>query len=232
MMSGLIRETSTEDFWGHIGVLLPSASHTEWSPVSRAEKSRAEKLVAAADRDKPWVTVTTLANRLLLVNLSNVNRIWFLDDGADAPEGDWETVREAHDLEFFEALCARVCGLPPSRSERRRSEVEAFVANYQADDHGGEPLDDFVLLTKLYMCDGHRIAWVSHWQGTFGLASAAQHNRALPAMIGLADQDYEWSSFVPADRVVLIDIPSTELLRAAKKLAEGDLTPARKCPPW
>jgi hypothetical protein len=213
MMSGLIRE----DFWGHIGVLLPSTPHSQWYPITRAEKSRAEKLVAAADRDKPWVTVTTLANRLLLVNLSNVNRIWFLDDGADPPEGDWETVREAHDLEFFEALRARICGLPLSRSERRRTEVEAFVANY----HGGEPIEDVVLLTKLYMRDGHRIAWVSHWQGILGLAAGKQ-NRALPAMIGLADPDYEWSSFVPADRVVLIDIPITELLLAEQKLGAAD----------
>jgi hypothetical protein len=214
--SGLISEASTDDFWGHVGVLLPSAPHSQWYPITDAEKSRTEKLVAAADHDKPWLTVTTLANRLLLINLPNVNRIWFLKDGAGAPEGDWKAVGETHGLEFFQALRAHLIDSQEtaSPSRRRRSEAEAFVANYRADEHGGDTVEDFLFAAKLYLCDGHRITWVSHWQGVFGLVAVAQHARALPAMVPLADQDQNWSSFVPAKRLVLIDIPITELLRA------------------
>lgn len=81
------REHTREAFWGNFGVLLPGAKHTKWYPITDGERVRISKALAS---DKEWVTLSTLNNRVLLINLNNVIRLWLLDDDADQPDDDWK----------------------------------------------------------------------------------------------------------------------------------------------
>ena len=81
------REHIRESFWGNFGVLLPGATHTKWYPITDGERDRISESLAS---EKKWLMATTLNNRLLVINLDKVIRLWLLDDDADQPEEDWE----------------------------------------------------------------------------------------------------------------------------------------------
>lgn len=77
-----------EGFWGHLGLLVSGSSKTRWFPISLNTANSITRLINT--EGTKWLVVDTLNNRLLAINLSEVNRLWLLDDADNQIEGDWE----------------------------------------------------------------------------------------------------------------------------------------------
>jgi transcriptional regulator with XRE-family HTH domain len=77
-------------FWGHLGVRFPGQSKSSWYPITLSQAEQLDEFFANADPDHPWVTVRSLNNRFLLLNVLAVPRLVLLDEAADQPDDDWE----------------------------------------------------------------------------------------------------------------------------------------------
>src|SRR6185369_6867199 len=85
-----VQNDSAEHWWGHLGVMLPGAKLSQWYPLTEDEANRLSKAMLNTNPESPWVVVSTLNNRMLVINGLTVKRIQLLDDNADQIDDDWE----------------------------------------------------------------------------------------------------------------------------------------------
>jgi len=96
-----------EHFWGHLGILLPGEKFSRWYPITLQTANRVDSAIQCVDALEPWVAVSTLNNRMLLINVPNVQCLYMLDDNADQVSDDWELgwdSYQGHSPEVYRAL--------------------------------------------------------------------------------------------------------------------------------
>lgn len=81
-----VSEDEFSGFWGHIGIL---ASHSEtylWYPVTKRTRNLVYQI-----QNKGRIIVPCMDNKLLYLNMRNVNSIVLLDDACDSPSfSNWD----------------------------------------------------------------------------------------------------------------------------------------------
>lgn len=99
------QEDASDDkwgFWGHVGILPASSDQYLWFPIT----GNTRKLIyQMAEKDR--MVVPCMNNKLLLINIQNIDRIVLLDDACDAPGfGNWDPAVDcgAIPLVVYEAL--------------------------------------------------------------------------------------------------------------------------------
>lgn len=99
------QEDASDDkwgFWGHVGILPASSDQYLWFPIT----GNTRKLIyQMAEKDR--MVVPCMNNKLLLINIQNIDRIVLLDDAYDAPGfGNWDPAVDcgAIPLVVYEAL--------------------------------------------------------------------------------------------------------------------------------
>lgn len=150
-----IAETSSQKaFWGHLGVAIPNAEHTQWYPISAHVKTRISHDLTST---RNWMAVTTLNNRVLVMNLENIVRVALLDDDADPPSGDWKLRADEHrglPLEIYKGMDdyarERDCW-DRETSEKFRESVKNSVQELNL---GQEDLMDKLHKTTVYQSNG------------------------------------------------------------------------------
>ncbi len=94
-------------FWGHIGILPVGDNKNKWYPISGNTRDRIYHSM-----QKPFMVIPCMNNKLLLLNMKNIKKLFLLDDANDAPDhADWDpsvsegeippVVYEAMDDYFF-----------------------------------------------------------------------------------------------------------------------------------
>lgn len=79
-------EKDLSGFWGHIGILANNADKYLWYPITG--KTRKDLYNAI---DGSFVVVPCMNNRVLFLNMENINSVVFLDDACDGPDNlDWD----------------------------------------------------------------------------------------------------------------------------------------------
>ena len=79
-------EKDLSGFWGHIGILANNADKYHWYPITG--KTRKDLYNAI---DGSFVVVPCMNNRVLFLNMENINSVVFLDDACDGPDNlDWD----------------------------------------------------------------------------------------------------------------------------------------------
>jgi transcriptional regulator with XRE-family HTH domain len=212
------RNQLTSGYWGHFGVLLHGAVHTKWYPVTANESNRAFQLVKDACEKQPWITITTLSNRELVVNTFNVRRVCFLPDEGDSP--DWHEVQSAYPHEFFLVLSARVRGdVEYEASDALRAMVEEFM---QAE--AGKDIDDFLHATRVHLADGYQFSYEADDPSeltNFSMFAQTDFENG-PSVEGkmVSFSDADGSTFIAPKKIALIEIPIIEMAKGDQKMRE------------
>ena len=100
-------ENQFSAFWGHIGVLPLGDNKNKWYPISGNTRDRIYHSM-----HKPFIVVPCMNNRVLLLNMKNIKKLYLLDEALDAPDNtNWDpsvsegeiplVVYEAMDDYFF-----------------------------------------------------------------------------------------------------------------------------------
>lgn len=213
--------------WGHLGLRLPGDAFTRWYPVSQEQ---AECMRQQVGIGTPWVAVTTLNNRALLIQPSAVQRLVLLDADADAPESDWPVSWcDAYGLgdAVYRGLweCYAAGGIEGMHgSPELKAEVRSIV---EAHSLGERELHALLRASRLHFRDGAADTLRLDAGASWCLFSSAQEGGDLPALLPLACAGDGADYYAPRAQVALLDMP-LHLMRDAEADELAELMASRK----
>lgn len=218
-------DESDERFWGHLGLRLPGDQHTRWFPITEKQANQVDKAVSGAD-DNPWLVVSTLNNRMLLINMSSVEHIYMLDDNADEISDDWELGWDSyngHSLEVYRALADIYWG----DGDVERSETFLAGVHELMGEEGltRDKLGELVVETAVYFHNGTVRRCTPEKSKLWGAVYDAEHGPVT--MFDLSEPDTGLTAYFPAKLIRMIDMPLYQVIDAAKKelgVDESDAT--------
>ncbi|MES2046723.1 MAG: helix-turn-helix transcriptional regulator [Pseudomonadota bacterium] len=220
---------SDNTFWGHLGLLLPAEVNTRWFPISFSEMSRVWSIIRnmESDRDSTggWITCETLNNKMLAFPSLRMNRIWFLDDDCDGPEGDWNSNfpfddYAGHPEAIYRAMDewgkdhAYGIGNDDAESTTRKKIAEELIrrAGFSEDPdslmaflHNTTVIQDY---GKIY---SYEVEADDLWSAMMDIETGFNKFMYLPSVGG------DFDSFYPLDRTLLIVAPLTDITDAADR---------------
>lgn len=223
--------TSFDGFWGHFGVRLDGGDHTRWYPISLGESQRVRRCLSSEDL-LPWVSVWTLNNRVLYINVDNVARVLLVNDDLDSLE-DWDHQDQALGYkdgiagEIFRGLESRwlhegdLEGWGRDASENYIDTVVDFIKEHELDE---DSIETLLFYTHVYLSNGEQF---SYWTNVSNL-----YHLDFSAGLGDVDRLIELSTaegeefFFPAKRIAMVDVPQAQLIGEMKRvLAELEKEP-------
>lgn len=87
------QDNGIDGYWGHVGILLKGQQKNHWFPITKQTSCELYDLlkIYQADRtSQPFISVHTLNNRVLWLNLKKISGISLLDDAAiGMQDDDW-----------------------------------------------------------------------------------------------------------------------------------------------
>jgi transcriptional regulator with XRE-family HTH domain len=202
-------EQTISGFWGHIGVLLPGAKFSKWYPITGNERDRAVQMLS--DGDESLMLVSTLCNRLLVLNKQNLQRIWFLDDAADGPDEDWDNdqVAEHNPKEFYRVLDDAMDALFGGGSDYEASDLLKEGIKELIAKQSEEELYEMLHGTAVHLTDGHTIKFQGDPETLFDIIFAIDLGESSQ-MIHFRDESHEWDSFIAISKITMIEIPTLD----------------------
>lgn len=99
---GNYENASEMGFWGHIGILPLSSDHYLWYPITGNTRTMIYDMI-----EKKRLVIPCMNNKVLLINMRNVNKIVLLDEACDQPSfGNWDSAVDCGEtpLVLYEAL--------------------------------------------------------------------------------------------------------------------------------
>lgn len=205
------REHSREAFWGNFGILTPGAEHTKWYPITDGEQSRITTGLANGNN---WLFVTTLNNRALLVNLTNVTRLWLLNDDADQPEEDWEVHGDEYSglpFEIYKGMddfARENDAWFESSSEKYK---EAVLNSINELSINGDDLLGKLHNTLIRVKDRPEVAYWVKPEALQSIILQAKMGR-LGSIVQLPDYCDQFDSYFNTNNISVIDMPLLDLM--------------------
>lgn len=210
-----------EHFWGHFGVLLPGDKHTRWYPVTWKQAKLVDQTIANLKADQPWLVISTLNNRMLLINVPAVQRLYTLDDNADEVPGDWQLGWDSysgHSLEVYRALAERWVGIEEGESsETFMRGLDKLIEEAGLTD---DAIFERVIETVVYLGDGSEQRCTPDESKLWNAVYEAEHPDSR--VFDLSDPDQGLTAYYPAAGVRMIDMPLYQVIDGAKREREGD----------
>ena len=205
-------------FWGHVGIQLPGDRMSRWYPVTMEEANRISNSMSNRAIEHPWLSVTTLNNRALLVNGLAVKHIYLLDDNADEVGGDWELGWDSYNgypLEVYRVLADWFDFPPEECSEAFKATIEDVISEHALD---VDKVRELIIETKVHYRDGTtrgmRVDDEKLWEAVSGI------DYEPPLCFDLSDPDSGRDAYVPSASVYMIDMPLYQVIDAEKEELE------------
>ncbi|WP_085598398.1 MULTISPECIES: helix-turn-helix transcriptional regulator [unclassified Pseudomonas] len=216
------QDENIDGFWGHIGLLLPGKAKSQWYPITESECGRVSRLLSERHSSSGWLLLSTLNNKILIVNPDLMQRIRFLDDAADQPDdGDW--VLSLDSYQGWGAEIYRGIGeyfWDEEEFESKNSLAMKKIIGDLVEEHELDEKAAYELLehTKVYLNNGSLISFKADRSDAYQLAIEA--DCATPSTIRLENAySGELNYFAPM-HVALVEAPLTEYLEAAREMME------------
>ena len=212
---------SDERFWGHIGILIPGNKNSCWYPITMQESNRIANFMLQLEVENPQILVSTLNNRMLLLNANAVQRVYLLNDDADQIDTDWELTWDAyqgHSPEIYRALVERLEGVDDS-DEWSDSFMAALDELIKEESLTDELILERIVQTKVYLND----ASIQHLTPSDENLLAIIHNIEMDSItvFDLSNPDRGLDIYLPTTAVRMIDMPLYKVVEACQ--LENDL---------
>jgi hypothetical protein len=208
--------TAADDLWGYFGVRVPGAAASKLYPIGEAQ---AEQIGQQASEGAPWIAVSTLNNRALLVNAHAAPRLSVTDnlDLLDDPSAfcgafalDWDDGLSAADYAGLYGYLAEGGRLTGPAAFKAR--ILSIVQQHALDD---ERLRGLLRVSRVHYRDGTTDELPLDAQVSWALFESVQH--APERVLNLACLERGLGVFVPADQVAMIDLPLHPMRQAARE---------------
>lgn len=212
-----------EHFWGHLGVLLPGEKYTRWYPITLKQANQVDAAIDRISPDEPWLAVSTLNNRMLLINVPEVHRIHMLDDNADEVADDWELgwdSYQGHSLEIYRALANWAMAIPDDEEEASSETFKEGLEEFIKEEGLTENLIyEQIIETHLHSTNG-QVRRCTPDQGRLLNAMMQIEYPAGNSVFDLSEPDVGLTSYVPAKAIRMLDMPLYQVMDAAKRERE------------
>ncbi len=213
-----------EHFWGHLGILLPGEKYTSWYPITLQAANQVDAAIQRSGTSEPWMAVSTLNNRILLINVPQVERIYMLDDNADKVVDDWELgwdSYQGHSLEVYRALAEWAMGLS-EEDEEVSSETfrEALALLIEEEGLTADLIIERVVDTHIHFTSGQ----VRRCSPNEQLLLEALNEVETPSgqlVFDLSELDIGLTTYIPLNAVRLINMPLYQLADAMETEQEA-----------
>jgi len=215
-------DDSEEHFWGHLGVLLPGERYTRWYPITLKQARYVEAAIIQLDSQEPWLAVSTLNNRMLLINVPEVHRIYVLDDNADPVSDDWELgwdSYQGHSLEVYRALSNWAMGTPDDEEEFSDPFKEGLEELIKEENLTEELVHERVIDTHLHFTNGQLHRCTPDQDKLFSALIQAKCSSSS-LVFDLSEPDEGLASYVPGKVIRMLDMPLYQVIDAAKQERE------------
>ena len=186
-------------------------------PITLQTANRVASAIQCVDALEPWVVVSTLNNRMLLINVSNVQRLYMLDDNADQVSDDWELgwdSYQGHSSEIYRALADWAMELLDEKefSETFRAGLADLIEEERLT---ADLVIERVVETHIHFTSGQV------WRCRPGKRSLLEAFNQVEMPTGqlvfdLSEPDAGLTTYVPMNAARLIDMPLYQLSDALK----------------
>lgn len=208
-----------DGFWGHLGIMFKGQTKHRWFPITEQTSDDLYELLTEPLKNsvhQPFVSIHTLNNRALWVNLKKIKSIAILDDNADAPQGDWDLTWDGcqgYSTEIYKALEDSLYVELNDYSENFQEILKGIIEKYNLDE---DSILDKVRNTHIYSMNGSQESinvdpehlWDTEWHinGEFNFESNFL-NLSSP----------EISHFKNINQIAMISAPLHSIMDEASK---------------
>jgi len=212
-----------EGFWGHLGLLLLDAPNTRWFPISLSQANSIAQY--STHSNSKWLVVSTLNNRVLIINLSEVKRLWVLDDAADQPGDDWVLNWDAYEGyagEIYKGIEDLIVNEEELVSEDNYSATLQEIISKIAVDKGldMDKAREFVCYTHIHFTDGSSISYEVEPEDLGAVVFTAELEEKFDSLIQMSRVEMQADSYFSPTTIRLIDIPRHKLQDKDNEISE------------
>ena len=208
-----------EHFWGHLGILLPGEKYSRWYPITLQTARQVDAAIQRVGTSEPWMAASTLNNRMLLINVPQVQRIYMLDDNADEVADDWELgwdSYQGHSPEVYRALADWAMDISDEDGEESSETFREALADLI--DEGKLTADlviDRVVDTHIHFTSG-QVRRCSPDERRLLEALNEVETPTEQLVFDLSEPEVGLTTYIPMNAVRLIDMPLYQLADALK----------------
>lgn len=202
-------------FWGHFGIKFSGDAFSRWYPITLQEANRVSNAIANISPDLPWLCITTLNNRSLLLNISTPKSIYLLDDNADQLHDDWELTWDAYNgypLEVYRALADWFVDRPTDCSESFISTVEGIINEEQLDE---DKIETLIINTLIHYKDGTIHSLQPDEEKLWDAMTSIEYEQ--PQHFDLSSGHNGLNVYIPTTHISMVDMPLYQVINAAKR---------------
>lgn len=212
-------EPDVDGFWGNLGILLRDMEKSIWFPITASEVQRLRNCLSS---DRGWLVASTLNNRLLIINMLNISKLWFVNDDADAPADDWDLSPEEYNgypLEVYRGLYDYFYddNWAENTSKGFRETIEEIISENQ---YGPDEVAIKLHYTTVYQTNAAPFSFYADASHLNSIFDAAEDG-APSEVIHIDAVDREFECFFASKNISLIDMPLLELMEEAKSALES-----------
>jgi len=136
-------------FWGHIGILPAKGEKYYWFPITENTRKSIYQ-----DMNNRYMVITCMNNKVLFLNMDNINKVVLLDEACDAPGNmDWDYDVSEGEIPavVYEALGEYCMGEMDDISDRLQKILGNIIDKYKLTD---DKIESILNGIKIYYQDG------------------------------------------------------------------------------
>lgn len=218
----VIDTPNVDQFWGHVGIQLPDKNKSLWFPITNDEADFIVKRINSLTVENSWLTITTLNNRLLLINTQLIKKIQILDDNADEIIDDWELDWDSYQgypIEVYRALEEIQYDLTDlSDLEKYSIKFKKIIESIMAEEaFTDEIIQEKIIDTHIYFKDSSQSFRVDESLLESIYFETSISNGEAPIILDLSDRDIGLDRYIPSSSIAMLDTPLHKIIDEMKK---------------
>lgn len=209
-----VNNSAIDAFWGHICIHLQSHENALWFPISLKSQQSAVEQLTQSSTIHPWISIETLNNRLLFINVMHTDSIELVhqqkEDQQSAPN-DWDI--QGYSLELYRALMHKDQDLfgymaSDQYSDGFREKVESICHYHEI--YIGAQLPDLLYNTHIIQVQNS----ITNPIAPHFIAEIYQNIRdqKMPIMLNISKSIESNQHFIQSAKIALIDTPLALLI--------------------
>ncbi len=220
LVTGLyfIDSPDIDKLWGHAGVQIAPESNLHWFPITDHAYAIFQKNIKKMDAQHSWVSLQTLNNQLLIINLKNCHKIIFTQalSRLDDVTLEWDSLT-GFSLETYRALYEKYHNLGNYSSE------ENYTTNFklhietlgERHDLNVEDIENRVLLSHFYYREDYTKYQLSE-SDLIEALKMIETTAQAPLTFSFTDMRMQATCLLPSEKISMVKLPLYRVMDTIK----------------
>lgn len=146
-----------DGFWGHLGIMFKGQTKHHWFPITEQTAVELYDLLDEPQKysiHQPFISLHTLNNRVLWINIKKIKGISISNDNASMPSGDWNLTWDGYQgypAEIYRALADSCYEGLSDYSENFQKQLQEIIVKHNLDE---DSIIDKIRNTYIYSVNG------------------------------------------------------------------------------